>query len=249
MAVVWQKDINGTHYEVRKAGNSTRLYTDGVFHSQYNPEHRLTKGVWDLLMLPAFFQPPGSIKRVLVLGVGGGSVLQLIHQFVKPEVLIGIELIPVHLTIAKRFFGVDKKIARLYLADAVNWLQNYTGPPFDMIIDDLFGEENGEGVRAVSLNSTWFNLLNKNLSKIGILVVNLLCTKTLLDSAYFTNPRIAGNYDSVYKLTFPQFHNVIAAFLKQQSSNTLLRRNLLQCPELDFKKQYSKTPFRVQRVN
>lgn len=55
MAIVWSRQLSGVHYEVRSAGNSLRLYTDGVFHSQYNPCRLITGHVWDLLMLPAFF--------------------------------------------------------------------------------------------------------------------------------------------------------------------------------------------------
>jgi len=61
---------------VRSAGYSLRLYTDGVFHTQYNPGNPLTGHIWDLLMLPAFFYEPDTIKRVLVLGVGGVASIQ-----------------------------------------------------------------------------------------------------------------------------------------------------------------------------
>jgi len=155
LAIVWQKNLKGTSYEIRKAGNTTRLYTDGVFHSQFNPDNPITRSVWDLLMLPAFFYVKGSIKRVLVLGVGGGSVIQLLHKHVQPEEIIGIELNPVHISVAKRFFGVNNKMAKLYAADAISWMEKYKGPPFDMIIDDLFGEVDGEGVRPIPLNAKW----------------------------------------------------------------------------------------------
>ena len=55
MAILWQKKIKNTQYEVRSAGQTRRLYTDGVFHSQFNPNRAITGGVWDLLMLPTFF--------------------------------------------------------------------------------------------------------------------------------------------------------------------------------------------------
>ena len=71
MAVLFEKVANGRVYQVRSAGNSRRLYTDGVFHSQYNPNHIITGSVWDLLFLPSQFYAKGALKRVLVLGVGG----------------------------------------------------------------------------------------------------------------------------------------------------------------------------------
>lgn len=248
MATVWQKTINGCHYEVRRAGNSTRLYTDGVFHSQYNPDHFVTRNVWDLLMLPAFFYPVEKIRRVLVLGVGGGSVIHLLHRYVQPQEIIGIELNPVHLNIAKRFFGIDKKMAKLYQADAIKWLQEYQGPPFDMIIDDLFGEDEGEGVRAVALNARWFKLLNKNLSKNGLAVINLINPKSLNQSAYFTNQSIARHFPAAYSLTLPLFHNIIAVFLKKASSGSILRKRLSHMPGLNKPYGPDGLAFRIREI-
>ena len=62
MAVLFEKVANGRVYQVRSAGNSRRLYTDGVFHSQYNPNHIITGSVWDLLFLPSQFYVKGANK-------------------------------------------------------------------------------------------------------------------------------------------------------------------------------------------
>ena len=48
-------------------------------------------------MLPAFFYEKGTIERVLVLGVGGGSVIRLLHRYIEPDEIIGIELSPTHI--------------------------------------------------------------------------------------------------------------------------------------------------------
>lgn len=226
MATVWQKKINGTCYEIRKAGNTTRLYTDGVFHSQYNPSRPVTGSVWDLLMLPAFFTDVENIKRVLVLGVGGGSVIQLLHRYVKPDEIIGVELNPVHIRVAKKYFGVSSKIAKLHAADAISWMEKYKGPPFDIIIDDLFGEIDGEGVRPVPLNAKWLNLLHSNLTRNGLIVANVVDRESLRGSAYFSNKRVTSHFKSAFQLTIPQLENIVATFLKNNSSSRQLRKNI-----------------------
>ena len=73
MALVYQKQLGNSHYEVRSAGASLRLYSNGVLHSQYNPNTPVGGTIWDLLLLPGFFKdtPP---KRILVLGLGGGAI-------------------------------------------------------------------------------------------------------------------------------------------------------------------------------
>jgi hypothetical protein len=55
MAILWSKNIAGTHYAVRIAGRIRRPYTDGVFQSQYHPQRLFAGSVWDLLLMPALF--------------------------------------------------------------------------------------------------------------------------------------------------------------------------------------------------
>ena len=88
------------------------------------------------MLLPAYFRPVDTIRRVLVLGVGGGAVIRLLHHCMQPPEIVGIESDPVHIYIARRFFGVTSQMADLVEADAVGWLRDYTGPKFDLIIDD-----------------------------------------------------------------------------------------------------------------
>lgn len=226
MAVLWQKCVQGTQYEVRTAGHSRRLYTDGVFHSQYNPKRPLTHGVWDLLMLPALYYPKEKIRRVLLLGVGGGAVIRLLQHFVKPDEVVGVELNPVHLKIAKRFFGIHKNIANLQQADAIEWLKNYKGPAFDMIIDDLFMEENGEPERVIPLNVLWCTLLHKHTARDGVVVVNSMSSLELRESAFLSNQRLSKQYPTKIQLSLPIYENAVGAFFKTETSNKALNHHL-----------------------
>src|SRR5690606_38618268 len=154
MALIWSKRHGNVNYEVRSAGNTRRLYSNGVFHSSYNPSRAITGGVWDLLMMPAFLYPPGAIRRVLLLGVGGGTVIRQLQAFVRPREIVAVDLDPVHLDVARRFFGVRGEDARLVHADAREWL-DADDSRYDLVIDDLFGERDGEPVRAVTADAAW----------------------------------------------------------------------------------------------
>ena len=245
MAILWQKTTNSTQYEVRSAGQTRRLYTDGVFHSQFNPERAITGGVWDLLMLPAFFYPTEDIRRVLVLGVGGGAVIHQLQRYIKPDKIIGIELNPVHIMVAKRFFGVTKQLAQLVEADAIKWLENYSGPPFDMIIDDLFGEQEGEPVRAIKANKEWFEKLNAHLSPTGLLVMNFISTNDLKNSAAVSYKKISNLFNSSFQFTLSHYDNAIGAFLKKSSTSKMLRKNINEVNELKKNKQLN---FQVRKL-
>ena len=245
MAILWQKIIENTQYEVRSAGQTRRLYTDGVFHSQFNPDRAITGGVWDLLMLPVFFYPAESIKRVLVLGVGGGAVIHQLQRYIKPVEIIGVELNPVHIMVAKRYFGITNKLAQLVEADAIEWLENYSGPPFDMIIDDLFGEQDGEPVRAIKANKTWFEKLNSHLSPEGLLVMNFVSNNDLKNCAAVSYKKIAGLFSASFQFTLSHYDNAIGAFLKKTSTSHILRKNINDVAEL---KKSKKLSFQIRKL-
>lgn len=245
MAILWQKTIKNTRYEVRTAGHTRRLYTDGVFHSQFNPEQAVAGGVWDVLMLPAFFYPAESIQRVLVLGVGGGAVIHQLQRYIKPAEIIGIELNPVHIMLAKQHFGITNKLAKLVQADAVKWIDDYSGPPFDMIIDDLFGEQNGEPVRAVKANKVWFEKLNAHLSPEGVLVMNFISSDDFKNCAAISYKKISGLFQSTFQFTLTHYDNAIGAFLKKTVTSQMLRK---QINEIDELKKSKKLDFHIRKI-
>lgn len=245
MAILWQKTIKNTRYEVRTAGQTRRLYTDGVFHSQYNPEHPVTGGVWDVLMLPAFFYPHNTIQRVLVLGVGGGAVIHLLQRYIQPAEIIGVELNPVHIMVAKRHFGISNKQAHLIQADAVKWLEDYSGPPFDMIIEDLFGEKNGEPIRAVKSNKAWFETLDRHLSPEGVLVMNFISANDLKNCAAVSYKKISGLFKSSFQFTLTHYDNAVGAFLKIPATSQMLRRHI---NEVEGLKKNKKLDFHIRKL-
>ncbi|VAX07932.1 hypothetical protein MNBD_GAMMA25-1162 [hydrothermal vent metagenome] len=247
MAVIWRKKHEGSIYEVRAAGRSRRLYTNGVFHTQYNPARVVTGGIWDLLMIPAFFKPLEEIKRVLVMGVGGGAVIRQLNRFTSPDSIIGIELNPIHLYVAKKYFGVGNSEAELIEADAVAWLKEYSGPPFDLIIDDLFTEEEGEPVRAVAADSDWLKLITDNLNKNGMLVMNFISSETLKSCALFNKTKNPF-YHAAFQISMPIYDNAIGIFLGFDATSTDLRMNLKSQPRLGASLNNNNLNYTIRRL-
>ena len=248
MGLLWEKQTSDTHYEVRNAGQAVRLYTDGVFHSQYNPNQPVTGNIWDLLMLPAFFYEPSEIRRVLILGVGGGAVIQQLQYFITPDQITGVELDPVHIYVAKKYFKVQQDNIDLQHADAVSWINEYAGPAFDMIVDDLCGGESGEPVRAVTANSVWVKQLMKQLAPQGVLVSNFITRKELNVSAYLQDKSVRKSFASSFLLTNPGYENSIVAFLRKQVSTRQLREKLTTIPELNPRLKTSRLKYHIRQI-
>ncbi|MBC8082209.1 MAG: fused MFS/spermidine synthase [Hymenobacter sp.] len=86
------------------------------------------------------FVEPGQAKRVLLLGLGGGSVVATLRRELRYEGHItAVELDPVIIGLADTEFGIrpDARLA-IVCADAFEWVG--TAPPdsFGLVIVDLF---------------------------------------------------------------------------------------------------------------
>lgn len=219
--LIWSKKDKQTLYEVRSAGRVRRLYTNGVMHSQIHLDKPLTSYVWDLLMLPAFYYPPREINRVLVLGVGGGSVIRSLNYFFKPREVVAVELNPVHIHVAKKYFRTIDANVKIVCDDAKQFVENYRGEDFDVIIDDLFGE----GWRAVQVDSTWLKKLSALLSAGGFMSFNFTEPKELKQSALLQS---LGKklFHSRFRMTSPAEDNIVVAGMQKKIDTRDLRHIL-----------------------
>ncbi|BFM20370.1 methyltransferase domain-containing protein [Gilvimarinus japonicus] len=208
------RDQYGHHYRVCRAGQSLRLYTDGVFHTQYHPKREFDGSLWDLLWLPSVALSNQSVRRILVLGVGGGAVICALRKRYPRALIIGVDINPVHLTIARRFFRAGGPNTLLIEADALAFMQFYAGPAFDLVIDDLFAAQEGEPTRVVALTPAWSRQLCRALTAQGLLLVNFAAASELRaawqvlrdDPCYF-----AGALEWSHR----RYENRIGAFYRQ----------------------------------
>jgi predicted membrane-bound spermidine synthase len=215
MAIVWRQTIESNHYEVRSAGATLRLYRNGVNHSQWNPNRPLSGCIWDLIALPALYRPKGSIESVLMLGFGAGTVARKLRELVKPEHIVGIELDPIHLSIADGFFDCTEG-CELVAADAVEWVREEAAESdrvqFDMIIDDLYAEEEEMAVRCAPLDLEWCQSLAKLVKPGGMLVFNMIEPRKVPHLSPLTDVALREQFPYAKVFRMEGYENRIAAF-------------------------------------
>ncbi|WP_299593177.1 class I SAM-dependent methyltransferase [uncultured Microbulbifer sp.] len=213
MALVWHKQVGDSRYEVRSHGATVRLYSNGVFHSQWNPNDPLKGSLWELLFLPVFFLPQGQVRRVLILGVGGGALIRLLQRFIAPETIVGVDIDRHHLTVARRFFGV--RGAELICADAREFVAEQGADegsaPFDVIVDDLFGHSDGVAERAIAADPAWCMRLMNLLSPDGLVVSNFGSRQELRASGWRT-PALRQQLQGAWSAELPEYENSIGIF-------------------------------------
>ncbi len=216
MALIWSQDKNGKRYEVRTAGNSVRLYTDGVFHSQWNPRKPLSGHLWDLLFLPVFFHAnPEKIDKILMLGVGGGAAINTYKHYFPRTQVTGVDLDKVHLFIAKKYFLRDCEKIDLVHHDALQFVSS-DRKTYDVVVEDLFlgsSADKSDAVRPIVVDDAWLCAMCLRLAPEGVLVINFENTKQLRRS--LTKDRLKRyGFGSVYVLSNPRYENAIAACVR-----------------------------------
>lgn len=229
MALVWQKRVDGVRYEVRSAGSSLRLYTNGVLHTQYSTKNLWTGSVWDLLTIGSLLLAPDRVRRILVLGVGGGAAIRQLLAFFPQARITGVELNPVHVQVARSFFGLRDPRVELVCENAVTYLALYDGEPFDIVIDDLFGERGGVPCRAVRADADWLDLLTTHLAPDGMLTVNFADAREAARSPWrkqFRSGVRSSRFTGALSLSTPGCENRVLALLPLAATTTGLRRVL-----------------------
>lgn len=226
MALIWQRQLGSVLYQLRTAGGSKRLYSNGVLHTQYNPSKILGGGVWDLLTMAAMFQPVAAMQ-VLVLGVGGGAVIGQLKQLLPQANIIGIDIDANHLTLARQQFGVHGSGITLLEADAKLWLQYYKGPKFDLIVDDLFGHHDGEATRAFPVDEFWAVSLLKHLEAEGSLAVNFESPAQRRASWLYSSSAARARFSGRCALGLALYENCIGVWTAKKHKPTVLRENLM----------------------
>lgn len=228
MALIWQHKTASCDYQVRRAGNSLRLYTQGVFHSQWNSRRPLAGHLWDLLFLPAVLVSEShAIKSALMLGVGGGAVINSLNYFLKPKKIVGVDLDKVHLNIARRFFLEHQDNVRLVQQDARDFTASDKSR-YQFIVEDLFcrADVPGDGaVRAVTMDRQWLKALSARLATSGVLAINFeseLQLRRALPRAQLK----ANGFQSLFSLSLPNYENAIAVCLRQPHNARIFQQRL-----------------------
>jgi spermidine synthase len=225
MALLWTHDDGENHYEVRSAGASIRLYRNGVNHSQWNPNRPLAGSVWDLLTLPALHRESGQIQDGLLLGFGAGAAGRQLLDLAHVARLVGVELDPMHLSIADGFFQCTEG-CELVAADAVEWVASQEAGCYDYIVDDLYAEEAGVPERFAPLDREWCEQLAGLLRPGGILVFNMIEPDRVASLPFCRDPTLRAHFPYRVGFQLKGYENRVVAFSEQPFWTNCLEANL-----------------------
>jgi len=123
--------------EVKRSGKGRALWIDGTFASWYEPGNAITGPVWDALAAPLLLPPNPRRDRVLILGLGGGSVARVVRALASKARITAVEIDAGVVRAARRWFDLDGLRVEVVRGDARRYLER-TRRRFDVILDDVF---------------------------------------------------------------------------------------------------------------
>jgi spermidine synthase len=113
------------------------LRVDGTQASVHRPGQSVTGVVWWTLASPILLLPRRRRRRVLLLGLAAGSVARAVRALDPGAEIVGVELDPEVVRLARRHFHLDDLGVEVVLADALEYLRRERRL-FDLVVEDLF---------------------------------------------------------------------------------------------------------------
>jgi spermidine synthase len=149
------------------------LRVDGTQASVYRPGHSLTGVVWWALAAPILSLPSERRRRVLLLGLGAGSVARALRALDPCAQIVGVEWDAEVLRLARRHFKLDGLRLELVRGDALEYLRRERRK-FDLIVEDLFVGPSRSVRKPGWLLTEGYRLIRKRLRPGGITVSNTI---------------------------------------------------------------------------
>jgi len=155
------------------SGGTRSLVIDETFASFYRPGEIATHCVWDAIAAPILWLAPEQRRRILILGLGGGSVARLARALAPGAEIVGVELDPEVVRLAREHLELDALDVQIEIADALAWLEKAEGS-FDAILEDIFIGRGDEVHKPDWIPEPAHRLAFDRLARGGVFVSNTL---------------------------------------------------------------------------
>jgi len=129
-----ESPINGKITVQKSLGLGTYLQVGGLTQSG-----GILVSIWKSTIDEVIRRKP-QISSCLILGLGGGSVAQIINKHWPDTIITGVDFDPVIVNLGKKYLGLGKVEIRLFVNDAFEYCVQAIAEEkkFDLILIDLY---------------------------------------------------------------------------------------------------------------
>lgn len=200
-AVIFEKDSAYHSIQVKDEWGVRTLSFNGSYETQMSLSNPL-EGHFeyiDYFHMPWVLNP--GIRRVLMLGLGGGSIQRACQHYHTNAMIDTVELDPVVVEVAGKYFGVKETARhRVHVQDGRVFLVRTTNVYDAIIIDAYKTARYGSSVPSHLATDEFFKLVKTRLSTNGVLAYNVIGT------VRSPGPDLVGSVYRTLKHSFPQVY-------------------------------------------
>lgn len=162
----------GQVYELVYENGRRVLNSQNVNYSFGSLHQVMLKGIIKTLEI---IQP----KNILLLGLGGGSAIEIIREKLPKDIQItAVEIDSQIIQIAKTEFGLSKDLNIAIIEESAEIaLNHFNAEAFDFIIDDVFWDET---IPAFCFSDTYLNNCKRILQENGVYFRNIMLNENVL---------------------------------------------------------------------
>ena len=172
-------------------GYRQNRYTESVLDLQHRDELAVT---YTRYMTASLAYQQGPLKRIALVGLGGGRTISYLVASLPAVVADVAELDPAVISLAKKYFGVDST-DRLHIHNRDGRIfLNQTKDKFDVILLDAY---RGPFVPFHLTTQEFYRIVKSRLSDGGVVAQNVEPSTMFFDSAYATMKSVFDQVDAI----------------------------------------------------
>jgi spermidine synthase len=186
--------------QVRRGRRGLELRVDGTLASALGDSH--ARPVWAALAAPLLLLPEARQRRLLILGLGGGSAAHWLRELAPGADIVGVERDADVVAAARGDFGMDRLRVKVVLGDALAFLRRERRR-FDLIIEDVFVGPSRSIRKPPWLPEPGLELALRRLARGGLLACNTIhegpsLSRALRRRGPVLEVAVAGYWNRVY---------------------------------------------------
>ena len=173
----------------------------------------------DYFQMPLLWNP--KAKRVLVMGLGGGSTQRAFQHYFPTVHVDTVELDPTVAKVAKEWFGVkENKTHKIHISDGRGYLRRNKERKYDAIMMDAYSSNTyGSFIPYHLATKEFFQLAAEDLTVNGVLAYNVIGTYNewradIVGSMYRTMKTV---FPHVYHFPAADSRNIVLVGVKAKS--------------------------------
>jgi len=158
---------------VRQGRGHVELRVDGTLASAHDVRDGRSGLVWQAIAAPLLALRPERRRRVLILGMGGGSVARVVRAIAPDAEIVGVEHNADVVAAARAHLGLDSLEIEVVVEDALAYLRGERRS-FDAVIEDVFVGPNRTVRKPDWLPVPGLELAARRVARGGVLVSNTI---------------------------------------------------------------------------